>query len=139
MVVICLALVTRVLNINCDGVSVVVFPFAGIAEHSYTPKSNSKSDYQKPNLRNVEVDLTGVLYTCSLAIQVRLEYRLLVKILISSFKNRLCVARHSTSLDSEGRSWLCLRFPAFTTWLSSVRLSFVRKQGNISILLTSET
>ncbi|KAL1605052.1 hypothetical protein SLS60_004595 [Paraconiothyrium brasiliense] len=48
-----------------------VFPIAGIGEGKWLPfaEESSEGDFVKPNLRTLEVDLTGVFYTVALAVQ----------------------------------------------------------------------
>lgn len=46
-----------------------VFPIAGITERPWNAKQPSGSGFVKPNLSVLDVNATGVLYTCSLAIQ----------------------------------------------------------------------
>ena len=49
-----------------------VFPIAGIGERAWLPpakETNQMAEFAKPNLACVEVDLTAVLYTVSLAVQ----------------------------------------------------------------------
>lgn len=47
-----------------------VYPIAGIGERAWTPHHTSPKDaFVKPDLSAIECDLTGVLYTISLALQ----------------------------------------------------------------------
>lgn len=47
-----------------------VFPIAGIGENrSWMPNDNNLQDFSKPDLTVIDVNLNGVLYTSSLAIQ----------------------------------------------------------------------
>ncbi|KAL3954163.1 hypothetical protein ACCO45_012119 [Purpureocillium lilacinum] len=49
-----------------------VFPFAGIGENDWSPSkddSGEPQDFKKPNLSVVDINLTGVLYTVSIAVQ----------------------------------------------------------------------
>ncbi|KAF5599670.1 15-hydroxyprostaglandin dehydrogenase [Fusarium pseudoanthophilum] len=46
-----------------------VFPIAGITERPWNAKQPSVSGFVKPNLAVLDVNATGALYTCSLAIQ----------------------------------------------------------------------
>jgi NAD(P)-dependent dehydrogenase (short-subunit alcohol dehydrogenase family) len=47
-----------------------VYPVAGVGERPWTPHhSDPKSGFVKPDLSVVDVDMRGVLYTCSLALQ----------------------------------------------------------------------
>ncbi|SCO89068.1 uncharacterized protein FRV6_13196 [Fusarium oxysporum] len=46
-----------------------VFPIAGITERPWNAKQPSGSGFVKPNLSVLDVNATGALYTCSLAIQ----------------------------------------------------------------------
>ncbi|PCD28660.1 hypothetical protein AU210_011218 [Fusarium oxysporum f. sp. radicis-cucumerinum] len=46
-----------------------VFPIAGITERPWNAKQPSGSGFVKPNLFVLDVNATGALYTCSLAIQ----------------------------------------------------------------------
>jgi len=47
-----------------------VYPIAGIGERPWTPHGSEKSvSFQKPDLSVLDADLTGVLYTVSLAVQ----------------------------------------------------------------------
>ncbi|KAK5555584.1 hypothetical protein LTR46_006609 [Exophiala xenobiotica] len=46
-----------------------VYPIAGIAEVNWLPNRPKQEGFVKPNLSVWDVDGTGVLYTCSLAIQ----------------------------------------------------------------------
>lgn len=47
-----------------------VYPIAGISERVWTPHDSGRgSGFQKPDLSVLDIDLTGVLYTVSLALQ----------------------------------------------------------------------
>lgn len=46
-----------------------VFPIAGITEKPWNPKQPNGSGFVKPNLAVLNVNASGALYTCSLAIQ----------------------------------------------------------------------
>ena len=48
-----------------------VYPIAGIGERAWTPhhSTGAKAGFAKPDLSVTDVDLKGVLYTCSLALQ----------------------------------------------------------------------
>lgn len=47
-----------------------VFPIAGIGENkSWMPNDNDRTEFSKPDLTVIDVNLNGVLYTSSLAIQ----------------------------------------------------------------------
>lgn len=46
-----------------------VFPIAGIGERSWITNNTSSIDFAKPDLTVFDVDVYGVLYTVSLAIQ----------------------------------------------------------------------
>ena len=47
-----------------------VYPIAGIGERVWTPNDPTQSSgFEKPDLTVLDVDLTGVLYTVSLAVQ----------------------------------------------------------------------
>ncbi|KAI1616927.1 hypothetical protein EDD36DRAFT_149362 [Exophiala viscosa] len=46
-----------------------VYPIAGIAEVSWLPNRPNQKGFVKPNLSVWDVDGTGVLYTCAIAIQ----------------------------------------------------------------------
>jgi hypothetical protein len=48
----------------------IVYAFAGIAERRLLP-NDTGSGFTKPDLAVLDVDLNGVIYTTSLAIQVR--------------------------------------------------------------------
>lgn len=48
-----------------------VFPNAGIAESTYLPHtSNREIEWVRPDLKTMDINVTGVLYTCTLAAQV---------------------------------------------------------------------
>lgn len=48
-----------------------VFPIAGLGERKWIPfaEESPGGEFEKPDLRTLEVDLTGVLYTVALAVQ----------------------------------------------------------------------
>jgi NAD(P)-dependent dehydrogenase (short-subunit alcohol dehydrogenase family) len=47
-----------------------VYPIAGIGERVWTPNSPTMtSGFEKPDLSVIDIDLTGVMYTVSLAVQ----------------------------------------------------------------------
>jgi len=46
-----------------------VFPIAGIGERPYLPNDHGSKDFVKPDLAVLDVDLNGLIYTSSLAIQ----------------------------------------------------------------------
>ncbi|KAI5366512.1 putative short-chain dehydrogenase/reductase SDR, NAD(P)-binding domain superfamily [Septoria linicola] len=46
-----------------------VYAIAGIGEKSWIPNDPARTDFVKPNLSALDVDLNGVLYTAALAIQ----------------------------------------------------------------------
>lgn len=46
-----------------------VFPIAGIGERRSFPNRPKSTGYEKPDLKVLEVDAIGVLYTISLAMQ----------------------------------------------------------------------
>lgn len=47
----------------------MVFPIAGVGERTFIPNNPSQREFTKPDLTVLDVDLYGVLYTASLAIQ----------------------------------------------------------------------
>lgn len=64
-----------------------VFPNAGIAESNYlSPTSTTEMQYVKPNLATIDVDLIGVLYTTSLAVQA---FR--IQPIIDGFRGKIVV------------------------------------------------
>src|ERR1700742_2640782 len=46
-----------------------VYPIAGIGERVWTPNNPSANEFEMPDLTVLDIDLNGVLYTISLAIQ----------------------------------------------------------------------
>ncbi|WPB01731.1 uncharacterized protein RHO25_006362 [Cercospora beticola] len=46
-----------------------VYAIAGIGEKVWIPNDPTSTDFVEPNLKVLDVDLNGVLYTCALAIQ----------------------------------------------------------------------
>jgi NAD(P)-dependent dehydrogenase (short-subunit alcohol dehydrogenase family) len=46
-----------------------VYPVAGIGERRWLPPNGDATGFQKPDLGCIEIDLTGLLYTISLAVQ----------------------------------------------------------------------
>jgi len=46
-----------------------VYPIAGVGERVWTPNIPDGSGFEKPDLTIIDLDLTGVLYTVSLAVQ----------------------------------------------------------------------
>lgn len=46
-----------------------VYPIAGIGEKRFLPNDPSSQEFVKPMLSVIDVDLTGVIYTVSLAVQ----------------------------------------------------------------------
>ncbi|KIW19955.1 hypothetical protein PV08_00530 [Exophiala spinifera] len=46
-----------------------VYPIAGVGERTWTTNDPSQTGFQKPDLSVLDIDLTGVLYTVSLAVQ----------------------------------------------------------------------
>lgn len=46
-----------------------VYAIAGVGEQTFIPNNPNSSGFVMPNLTTLDVDLTGVLYTASLAIQ----------------------------------------------------------------------
>jgi NAD(P)-dependent dehydrogenase (short-subunit alcohol dehydrogenase family) len=46
-----------------------VFPIAGIPELSWLPNRPNATEFEKPNLSVIDINLTGALYTSALAFQ----------------------------------------------------------------------
>ena len=46
-----------------------VYPIAGVGERVWTPNDPSASGFVKPDLTVIDIDLYGVMYTVSLALQ----------------------------------------------------------------------
>lgn len=46
-----------------------VYPIAGIGERQWMPNDPSASGFVQPDLTVLDIDVTGVLYTVSLAVQ----------------------------------------------------------------------
>jgi len=46
-----------------------VYPIAGIGEKKFMPNDPSNPEFVKPMLSVIDIDLTGVIYTASLAVQ----------------------------------------------------------------------
>lgn len=46
-----------------------VYAIAGIGEKKWIPNDPKATDFEKPNLSVLDIDLTGVLYTAALGIQ----------------------------------------------------------------------
>lgn len=54
---------------NLDGRIDYVYPIAGVGENMHLPNNPDAQDFVKPDLKTLDIDLTGFIQTSSLAIQ----------------------------------------------------------------------